>query len=235
MNFAQLVTAVYTETNRPDLVAETSQAILEVTQSLHLSDLYYKDILEATIVFDQSTWYLQALDLTSLPRFRQMGYVRKTDPSLTQAEQTNTLPPVINDVLYPNSYYNLRFNFLKRVDIGDVLDRYGYEKLDIWYQAGTQINIKSSTPLQYVVVGWYAYPDIGVVNGSPNFNSWIAVEYPYAIIYGAAGTIFKKIGEDKSAAAYLDMPKPNQGEESGGSFYQQRALLRRNNIRAAEE
>lgn len=224
MNLAQLTAAVATETARPDLIDEILQAVLEATLSVHTIENFYKDIQEAQVVFDIPTNYLQQLDTSNIPYYRNMAYVRKSAPILTQVEQTNGLLP--NTSLYPPNQYN----FLKRVDIGDVLDTYGYEKRDIWYQSGQQINIKSSTPLQYATVGWYKYPNLdptGVL-----YNSWIAVEMPYVIVYKAAAGIFAKIGEDKSWSIYSKMPVPGQGYETGGLYYQQLAQLIRNNILA---
>jgi hypothetical protein len=224
MNLSQLTTAVYTETARPDLVSETLQAILESTLSVHTCEDFYKDITEAVVVFDQPTQYLQTLDTGDLPYYRNMAYIRKTNPIATQVEQTNGLLP--NQYIYPPN----QFNFLTRIDIGDALDMYGYEKQDVWYQAGNQVNIKSSTALQYTTVGYYKYPNLDATG--VEYNSWIATEMPYAIIYRASGIIFAKIGEDKSWAMYMKQPIPGQGDETGGMYYQQLAQLKKNNITA---
>jgi hypothetical protein len=224
MNYAQLVQAVGDETNRPDLVGEINQSVLEATLMAHTVENFYKDIQEATVVFDQPLQYLQQLDTSDLPFFRNMAYIRKTNPTATGFEQTNTIPPG------PSTFPPNQWNFLKRVDIGDILDSYGYEKRDVWYQAGSQINIKSSTSLQYVTVGWYKYPNLDV----DNFTSWIANELPFVIIYRACASVHAKISEDKAYAMYMRPPVPGRGDESGGLFYQQLAILKRNNILAGE-
>ncbi len=223
MNLAALIAAVYTETNRPDLVDETLQSVLEATLSAHTMEQFPKDIHEAMVVFDQPTQYLQTLDTSVIPRYRTTAYVRKLNPVATQVEQTGGLLP-FSYQFPPN-----QFNFLTRVDIGDVIDSYGYEKRDVWYQAGRQINIKSSTPLQYAMVGWYRFPNLDPTG--VNFESWVAEELPYVIVYAAAGSIFAKIGEKDSFATYMREPIPGHGDTTGGLYFKQKAILIQNNIR----
>jgi len=221
MNLSQLISAVYTETNRPDLVSETQQAVLESTLYVHTIDFWRKDVCEALVVFDQPLNYLQVLDISSLPLFRKISYIRKTNPIATQMQQTGGQLP------YTYAYPPNQFDFLTGVDVGDVLDEYGYERQDIYYEAGDQLNIKSSTQLQYATVGYYAFPNLDA--SGVNFFSWIARDYPYAIVYKATSAIFGKIGEDKAYAMYMRPPNMRTGDE-GGEFHKQMAILRMNSI-----
>lgn len=213
MNLTDLQAAVVTETKRPDLVPETLQKVLEATLSCHLTDNYIFDIVESQVVFNDCE-YIQELDLTLIPQFRAANYLRKA----------------------PLDEYNKPIwrgrerNFLKHVDLSDVIDNYGYEKQDVWYQAGTQINIKSSTRLQYLLLGYYTYPMIG--NTDATYSSWIAANMPYVIIYRAAGTIFQMIGETSSANNYLRPPAPGNAMDEGGMYYSQLGLLKRTQILA---
>lgn len=225
MTLSELITAVYTETNRPDLVPETLQSVLEATITCHAFDDWYKDIQEAFVTFDNPLSYIQALETRSLPYLRKFAYIRKTNPNINPVENYGQLLPNLSN--WPPHQYD----FVERVDIGDILDTYGYEKNDIWYQAGSQINIKSSTPLQYATIGWYKFPNVDATG--VNFSSWIAIEYPYAIIYRAAGTVFSKIGQDVAAALYLRKPAPRQGLDSGGMYYEQMGRILQANIRAS--
>jgi hypothetical protein len=211
MNLAQLIAAVYTETNRPDLAAETLQSVLEATQSIHGIDNFYKDIYEARVIFDDPSLYIQTLDTFALPRFRKFAYIRKENTSVAPY---NVLPRSTA--------------LLTEISVGDILDRYGYEKRDVWYAAGSQINIKSSTPLQYATIAWYQYPVLDATGVA--FSSWVARENPYSIVYKAAGSIFAKVGEDKSYAMYMRQPTPRAGLDSGGMYYQQLAQLLRDNL-----
>lgn len=224
MDLATLVKKVYTETNRPDLVDETLQAVLEATLSIHTYDNFYKDIREALVVFDNPLSFIQQIDVTSIPFYRNIAYIKKSSPALSSPEQFNTL--------LPSSFYcpPNQLILLTHKDIADIMDRYGYEFVDIWYQAGRNINIKSSTALQFAMVGWYAYPRVNVENDGVGYTSWVANEQPFAIIYKAAGQVFAKIGEDKSAMIYMKPPIPRAGLDSGGLFWQQLDTLVSNNL-----
>lgn len=177
MTLAELIQEVYTLTGRPDRVAETLSAIKSATLKAHQSDYYYKDIFETGVAFDTSD-FLQQLDYRSLiPLWRAVKYIRKYDLSTTPYK-----PGKILDLLVPEL----------------VLDRYLVEKTDIYYVAGAYLNIKSSTQEQNYILGCYLNPDVT----STGFNSWIAQDHPYAIVFDAAATVFKAIGKDEEAASY---------------------------------
>lgn len=257
MNYQQLVQAVGDETNRPDLVGEIQQSVLEATLMVHTVEDFYKDITEALVVFDQPLQYIQQLDITSLPLCRNVAYIRKSgNPGITTLveQQQNGW---INSGGIGNFYIGVsgigsggtglgtsvsipgslsgQFDFLKRVDIGDILDPYGYEKQNVWYQAGQQLNMKSNTAFQFATIGYYKYPNIDITGtNQPNFQSWIAQELPYVIIYRACASVHAKISEDKAYAMYMRPPAPGRGDETGGLFYQQLAILKRNNILAGD-
>lgn len=170
--FAELLADVYTLTNRPDLVDETKLAVKQATLKAHHTDFYPKDLYEVGVSF-ASAAYLQSLEYrTLIPRYRALKFLRKSDVTGT--------PGTILTVLTPEQ----------------ILDSYSQQKVDICYLAGTQIEIKSSTELQYMLLGCYMHPDITELG----FSSWIALDHPYAIVYEAASTLFKMIGYDEQAA-----------------------------------
>jgi hypothetical protein len=175
MTLAELTQAVYDITGRSDRTAETLTGIQAATLKAHHQDYYFKDIFESGLNFG-SAEFIQSLDYRALmPRWRALKYLRKYD----NAGQT---PGMFLDVLIPEL----------------VLDRYKIEKTDICYVAGAYVQIKSSTQEQYYLFGCYRNPDIT----TGNYDSWIALDHPFAIIYDAAATVFKAIGKDEEAAAY---------------------------------
>ena len=177
MNLAELTAEVYTITGRSDRTAETLTAIKAATLKAHQSDFYYKDIFETGVAFDTSD-YTQSLDYrTLIPLWRAVKYLRKYD--ITTTPYT---PGRILDLLVPEN----------------VMDRYQVQKTDIYYVAGSYLNINSSTQEQVYLLGCYLNPDIT----SDGYNSWVAQDHPYAIIFDAAATVFKAIGKDEEAAAY---------------------------------
>ena len=175
MTFTELCAEVYNLTGRPDRVAETESAVKSATLKAHQSDYYYKDIFESGIAF-QSSDYLQNLDYRALlPRWRALKYLRKYNNSSSK-------PGKELDIVVPEN----------------IFDEYKSQKQDICYVAGAYIQINSSTQEQYYLLGCYLNPDIT----SATFNSWVALDHPYAIIFDAAATVFKAIGKDEEAAAY---------------------------------
>lgn len=178
MTLAELIQEVYTITGRSDRVAETASAIKSATLKAHQSDFYYKDIFETGVAFAAAA-YIQQIDYrTLLPLWRANKYLRKYD-------NVSGTPG----------------NFLTLIQPELVLDRYSVEKENIYYLAGAYVNIKSDTQEQYYLMGCYLNPDITTTG----YNSWIALDHPYAIVFDAAATVFKAIGKDDEAAAYRTM------------------------------
>ena len=178
MTLNELIAEVYTITNRPDLVAQTLTAVRSATLKLHQSDYYYKDLREQAVQF-LTAEYLQQIEYRTLfPKWRALKYIRKTDS--TGQEQGKFL-----DITVPEN----------------VLDDYKLNRVDVAYVAGEVVQIRSSTQLQYCIVGRYDNPDIT----STGYNSWIALDHPYAIVFEAASTVFKMIGDTDQFAAYTSL------------------------------
>lgn len=171
-----LVNDVYSLTNRPDLVGETVLAVRNATLKAHNTDFYYKDLFETGIVFDFAQAQ-QSLEYKQLiPRWRALKYIRKY-----VAEAPGT--------------------FLETVTPDNLLDSYSRHKENVCYVAGTELQIRSNTAEKYYLIGCYLFPDITV----DNYDSWIALEQPMAIVYEATATIFKTIGYDEQNATYREL------------------------------
>ena len=177
-SFASLVADVMSLTNRPDLVAETNLAVKAATIKAHQSDDYIKDFQEFSIQFSTSDYY-QNLDYKNvIPLWRKPRYIRKYDA-------VGSAPA----------------DFLKYVEPEKVIDSYGSDRLDIFYVAGSNLQIRSSTKLQYILVGAYLNPTVTALG----YSSWIADDHPFAIIYEAVAIIFKTVGYDEQVAAYRQL------------------------------
>lgn len=176
-SFASILADVITLTNRPDLVGETTLAVKAATIKAHQSDDYIKDFQEYSVQFSAAD-YFQSLDYKVLiALWRKPRYIRK---------YINTGPTA-----GPG-------DFLTYLEPEKVIDTYGDSRTDIYYVAGANIQIRSSDLLQFILVGIYTNPDIT----STGFNSWIADDHPFAIIYEAAALVFKTIGYDEQAAIF---------------------------------
>lgn len=164
--FTELLADVYTLTNRPDLVAETTLAVKAATLKMHQRDFFPKDLFETGISFSTSE-YQQQLDYRSiLPRYRALKYIRKTD--------VTAVPGDFLSVILPEQ----------------TLDSYKVTKDNVVYLAGAVLQIRSSTLLQYIILGCYNNPSVDPTA----YSSWIALDHPYAIVFEAARVVFKSIG-----------------------------------------
>lgn len=209
------MTAVFVETNRPDLISETAQAVYSSTLKMHGMDFFRKDVVPAQIIFD-APGYLQTLDTVALSRFRAMSWLRKDAPAIYAGYETSggLLPPMFSGVNGSLLPAGLARALLTEIDADDFLDEFGSEKIDVWYQAGDTIFIRSSTLLQFGLMGYYTWPNLDITNAnlstwtvspllsSPLFHSWIARDYPYTIIYDAASALLQKIGMADAARKY---------------------------------
>lgn len=178
MTLNELQQNVYALTNRPDLVAETLTAIKAATLRAHHSDFYFRDLYEVPLIFDTSD-FQQSLDYSTLiPRYRAIKYLRKYDAT------TDT----------PGDFFT-------KVLPEQVIDGWNIHREDIFYVAGALIQIRSSTEFQHALAAFYLHPDIT----EASYDSWIAREHPFAIIYDATATIFKTIGYDEQYSRYESM------------------------------
>lgn len=170
--FSELVSDVYTLTNRPDLVNETKLAVKSATLKAHHSDFYPKDLYETGITWPTPD-YIQSIEYrTLIPRWRAFKYLRKYADSLPS-------------------------DFIKLLTPEQTLDRYSINKEDICYLAGEMLEIRSSTQDTYMILACYIHP----ITDENSYSSWIALDHPYAIVYEAARSIFKQIGWDEQAAS----------------------------------
>ena len=178
MTLTELQQEVYTLTNRPSLVAETLTAVRSATLKLHQMDYFYKDIVEQGVSFPAPAFVQQIEYRTLFPRWRALKYLRKTDSTGTEQGQLYT-------IITPEA----------------VLDQFGRNQENVCYVAGAVIQIRSSDELQYAIISRYDNPDITV----SGYNSWIALDHPYAIVFDAAATVFKAIGDTEKFAAYTQL------------------------------
>jgi hypothetical protein len=172
-----LVNDVFTLTNRPDLVSETTLAVRNATLKAHSSDFYAKDLFETGIQFDydlaqQSLEYKQLI-----PRWRALKYIRKCTE--------NGVPREFLDLITPE----------------EILDSYNATRSNVVYLAGVNLQIRTNCAWKYFLLACYLHPDV-----TPDkYCSWIAQDNPAAIQYEAAATVFKTIGYDEQAATYRQM------------------------------
>jgi len=217
MDFSGLVNSVVIETNRPDMDSsqggdgQIQERISAATLYLHSMDYFYKDIIPAQVVFDQKL-YIQQLNTDVFPRYRSIAWCRKNDPSLATFQQNPTLlPPIIDPSGGLTAInFNEQLAFFTVIRPDKIFDGpqsgawspYNVEEMNVIYQAGDTIFFKSRTAFNNVLFGYYAFPNIDNSNNGENYSSWIARDFPYAIVAIAASAIFAATGKQEASRKY---------------------------------
>lgn len=240
MNFLEIVNQVINDTNRPDMGLVSANgdgripnAVFASTLAMHTMDFFWRDIATADVVFDQPL-YIQTLDTRTMPRFRSLAYFRKWDPTFEAMQlNPNILPPLYSRIAGStvDSVLNveLALKHLKIVDLGGIFDAYDTEKVDVAYAAGGTIFIKSSTSLAQGKVGYYQYPMLDIAGVGAAYDSWIADNHPWAIIYHAEAAVFTTTG-DMDRARELVRPSIPARDDPGGLVAQAVAAMRMSNV-----
>lgn len=186
MTLSDLTSAVMTLTGRPDRTAETLLAIQAATLKAHQLDYFTKDIFETGLEFD-SAECLQNFDYrNTIPFWRSGKYFRVYD-----VKDQYGVP-----LLIPKAG-----RVLTKVVPENILDDYSLERTDIWYQAGAFVQIKTCRPEQYFLIGCYVNPN----TTSAGYNSWIADDHPFVIVYEATAIVMSAIGKTEEANQMRDL------------------------------
>jgi len=178
MTLTELLAEVTTVTNRPDLTARTLSAVRSATLKYHSKEFFRNDLMETSISFGSAS-YTQQIDVsndTVLQRFRALRYIRLTDSAYNDGAKL--------EVISPENYK----------------DEYGYIKSNVCYVAGSSIQMRSNTQFQYIVLGYYQRPKIGIVDA--DYSSWIAINHPYLIVHEAAAIVLVGTGRLEEAKTF---------------------------------
>ena len=184
MTFDELVAEVIILTNRPELLARTESAVRAATLKMHHTDYYSKDLFETGVAFEDLNFRQHFGYQDLINNFRSFKHLRKASDACDEEGD-------FFDIITPD----------------EILDEYGKNRSDIAYVAGRTLEIRSSTEFRFAHLACYVHP-ILLKN---DYCSWIAQQYPFAIVYEATRTIFKGIGYDEQAATYTGLT----GEEIG--------------------
>ena len=178
MNLDELKTEVYQLTGRPDMEDITDSMIRAATLKAHHTDYYSKDLWEESVKFPALS-YRQQMDYISIvSNFRAFKYFRKAEDACDDAGE-----------------------FIQIITPDELLDAYGCNRNNVGYVAGRVLEIRSSTKFDRGYLGCYLHPIVK----KGEYCSWVAEQYPYAIIYEACRVIFKTIGFDEQASVYQQL------------------------------
>ena len=173
------MTAVLTSLlTRSDLAAFKLSALQAATLKAHRSDLFPKDLSESVVDLGSSLLLHSWAYLGTIPRFRELSTLIRLELA---ADTEGCL--------------------LKEVQSTDLFDNYSRYKTDTYYLAGANIQIRSAAAFQYAKVAVYLDPDVAELT----FSSWVATDYPYAIIYEAARAMAITLGMLEEARGFTQL------------------------------
>lgn len=193
MTLDELLAEVYNITNRPDLSTLSTAQVKAATLKAHSLDFFNKDIFEQGGQFEVAA-FRQSLDyLTIITNFRKLKYIKRVESATDDVGKFFTI-----------------------LSVDEILDSYGVNRNDIAYVAGRSLEIRSSVSFQFFLQGSYVFPLVTTTG----FSSWVAEQYPYAIIFQAASVVLKSIDqvEEGNAIAKLLQRDPKRPQDPPGEY-----------------
>lgn len=190
---ASLASDVYVITNRPDLVAETRVAIQKAIRKFHGADFWTRDLLRKRLVLgiDIDQVHQDAarytVDIPELERFRKIS-------SLTYPLDVPHIPSVIPP-LFHQSYSQVTTPEFTEVAADDLITSWRTERTNCFYIIGNVLHVRASCLVQQLDLTYWQWPLI-TSDLDADLTSWIANEYPDAIVEEACASVFKMIGKD---------------------------------------
>lgn len=181
MNFGQLCSEVYTLTGRPDLVAETQLAVRRAALYFHGLDTWFRDFNEKRLAFDAVSYNFSINITQNFTNLRKIRYIKPFDYTTGTVKANRDIKHCMPDNLW---------------------DEFGRDKKDVYYVAGTNLNIRASQTENGFLIGYYSLPNV-----SDSFASWIGDVYPYAIVEEAAGRLMHMIGMIDEGNKFVDPQK----------------------------
>ncbi len=177
--YNSLVQDIYNLTARPDLVNETAVAIRKATMKLHLVDFWKSDLVSALytlpVYVPADFSYRYTIDLTDtlvFPLIRKVAHVKEYNTPLSGRETQ-----------------------FKELSADRLLDAYLLEDINYWYQVGQSLHVRCNKNLTQIDVGYWKYPNVIPAT----YDSWIAQQFPDAVIDEACAQLFRIIGKDAEA------------------------------------
>lgn len=164
---------------------ELKQEVYLLTARPDLEDETLQAIRAATLKMHQRDYWRRDLKEVGV-QFDTAAYLQSFD--------IYEFVPKFRSLAYVRKYLGKLFEI---IEPEQVFNGFGNERTDVVYMAGNILQMKSAEPFTYFLLGYYAHPDVT----TEGWNSWIADEFPYAIIYEAATTIAVSIGYQEIAAS----------------------------------
>lgn len=173
MTYADLIAEIKLLSKRFDIDDKIAIALRMTTLRAHRTDYYWRDLQEVNVNFADSQEV--TIDIVAnFTRFRQVSYVR-----------------------YMNADTGALGQYLEEADAANLLDNEMYYKDNVWYLAGTNLQVRAAISMNALRVGYWQNPD--VTAGS--YNSWIKDELPDLLVQGSLAYLYNMSGKQEEARA----------------------------------
>lgn len=198
--FSELRDSVYALTNRPDLVQETIIGLRKSLFKYHQADSWKQDLaiqiidFSLEVPYEPNRWNIPLSDFSRHRRGKDL----RIPPEINISDY----PPNGNALFYPPYNQVPSSHTFKFLTVDNIFDAYNCEKPCYWFIAGQSLYIKASfepTKLSYI---YYQWPVFASTEAANNITSWIADQYPDAVVEEAAAAVFKAIGKDDEHQIY---------------------------------
>lgn len=144
----------------------------------HRAGSFPRDVQTVTISNLSTSDAIQSVDLSSYcPRLRQLKAVKPTE---------------YQDVWYHD------------VDLGDLLDQYGYAKTNVYWQVGSTLNVRAAAAVSSIDVYFLALPDL---TNLETCDDWVLVNHGDLVAHWAASSILGILGEQEAKRGIDEMTK----------------------------
>lgn len=171
MTYAELLAEIKLLSKRSDIDDKIAVALRITTLRCHRLDYFWRDRLEADVIFAESTEV--AIDIsTNFTRFRQMEYMRYLDVS------SGALG-----------------SFLDPIEPRNILDDYNYFQEDVYFLSGDSLNARFRFATSGARVGYWTNPDVAAAT----YNSWIKDELPDILVQGSLAYLYNMMGKQEEA------------------------------------
>ena len=210
--YERIYAFIQDDVKRPDLQDVIGRRIQRALLKYHRKDNWKKDLIECRYIFPTPNsaivvqeitggnslfmnsmqqvgqLYVQQIDKEQLTRVRQFMYIRKW---ITVDQNGLAVQDPVSGVIGTSAGGDLTERSPDRM-----FDGYGGDLNDVFYESGQHVNIRSSTPLSQVFIGYFSDP---VVEPVTSIASWIATMYPQLIAAEVAYRVFLSIGKNEEA------------------------------------
>jgi len=190
MDYATLISEIYIQTGRPDLVNETAAALRSATLAAHsLNDL---DLDESLVVMSctgsDGLYNVRLSDVSNNNIYHLITAGETTDYGIVVVAEPepDTTAPVIRKILNIWACDGLgKFLYeLPRVPPAEVFGRGGFLQYG-YRQAGANLSIRVGDELEFIAISYLGMPS----TAEATYSSWIAEAAPYYLVHMAAAAL----------------------------------------------